>query len=220
MRDFYGRKISRRIDSDRVTKLRDFEFFLDESTINSKIKLVKEKFNEFNLEIGFGTGCNLINAAEKSKECCFFGCDPFVNGSIKLFKVIKEKGLTNIYFSNLDFYNFARFLKKIKIKNFYILFPDPWPKQKHKKRRLINKRFVERLVSICEEESSVYILTDDTDYLSQISFCFENEKTFKLINNEIDFLKNESSPIYSTKYYNRAVIKKMKIFSLLFNYKN
>ena len=98
MRNFYGRRISRRIDNDKIGELKKSDYFLDRSKIQSKINLVKKKFNHFSLEIGFGMGCNLINQAAKSRGTCFLGCDPFLNGAIKLFKAINETRLDNIFF--------------------------------------------------------------------------------------------------------------------------
>ena len=220
MRNFYGRKISRRIDDSKIIELKNFEFFLDKSKIQSKIRLIKKKFNEFNLEIGFGMGCNLINEAASSRGTCFLGCDPFLNGSIKLFKAINETGLDNIFFSNLDFYTFAEYFKKIKFKNFFILFPDPWPKNKHKKRRLINKKFVKKLITMSDNESSIFILTDDKEYLSQINFVFGNGNSFKLLDNNNQFFLSQKYPTHFTKYYKRASSRNMKINSLIFKYKN
>jgi len=220
MRNFYGRRTSRKIDYKKISELKHSHFFLDKLRLQSKIKFIKKKFNKFNLEIGFGMGCNLINEATRSREECFLGCDPFLNGSIKLFKAINETGLDNIFFSNLDFYNFAEYLKQIKIKNFFILFPDPWPKTKHKKRRLINKKFVKKLITMSDVGSSIFILTDDKEYLSQINFYFENENSFKLLDDNKQFLLSQKYPTHFTKYYMRASSRNMGIHSLIFKYKN
>ena len=220
MRNFYGRKISRRIEDNKIRELKNFKFFLDNSKIQSKISLIQKSFNEFNLEIGFGMGCNLINEAARSRGTCFLGCDPYLNGSIKLLNAINETGLDNIFFSNLDFYNFAEYTKKIKFKNFFILFPDPWPKNKHKKRRLINKKFVKKLITMSAVGSRIFILTDDKEYLSQINFFFGNVNSFKILDNNNRFLLSQKYPTHYTKYYKRASLRNMRIYSLIFNYKN
>ena len=92
----------------------------------------------------------------------------------------------------------------MNFRRIFVLFPDPWPKKKHKKRRLINEEFVENLNKITLKNSQVYIATDDDDYSNQISNVFLNQKTFKLILQTTDNQSFEDYKIYHTKYFWKA----------------
>ena len=153
---------------------------MNQKNIKLKIKEIKPLFNFFNLEIGFGNGDNIIYQAQNNEKDCFLGCDPFLNGSIKLMKKTEKNKFKNLYFSNLDFKNFYEYIKKVKLSKIFILFPDPWPKKKHKKRRLINSEFVRKISSICKIKSLIYVSTDDQDYQREILEIFFKEKIFKI----------------------------------------
>ena len=220
MKEFYGRKISRRISPKDIEDLNDSEFFLNQKNIKLKIKEIKSLFNCFNLEIGFGNGDNIIYQAQKNEKDCFLGCDPFLNGSIKLMKKTEKNKFKNLYFSNLDFKNFYEYIKKVKFSKIFILFPDPWPKKKHKKRRLINSEFVRKISSICKVKSLIYVSTDDQDYQREILEIFFKEKRFKISPISIDKDFSERFNISKTKYFKRAQNSERKSFMTIFKYKN
>ena len=220
MRGFYGRKISKRINAKEVQDLNKSKFFLNEDNIEFKLKKIKSLFSCFNLEIGFGNGDNIIYQAQKNIKDCFLGCDPFLNGSVKLRQKTEKCECNNLYFSNLDFKSFYGYIKKIKFNKIFILFPDPWPKKKHKKRRLINSNFVKKISSISTITSSIYVSTDDEDYQKQILECFFKEKIFKISPTKINTDISKRFDITATKYFKRAQNLKSKSFLTIFKYKN
>ena len=219
MLNFYGRKYPRKIKNDQLKSLNDFEFFLDKNKIkrfNAKIK----KFKSFNLEIGFGGGENLFAQSQKNISDLFLGCDPYLSGSLKLEKLISEYGLKNLFFTNLDFLELFKFLKCITFKKIIILFPDPWPKKRHKKRRLINSNFVDLLELITSDETKIIVATDHEDYLNQILYVFYKSKSFILSTKFIEYEVCFFFDISLTKYYKKAKKNKKKIYFLLFEKKN
>ena len=219
MLNFYGRKYPRNIKNDQLKSLNDFEFFLDINKIkrfNAKIK----RFKSFNLEIGFGVGENIFAQSQKNKNDLFLGCDPYLSGSLKLKKNIKEYGLKNLFFTNLDFLELFKFLKGIIFKKIIILFPDPWPKKRHKKRRLINSYFVDLIELISFDETKIIVATDHEDYLNQILYVFYKSKSFLLSTKVIGYEVGFSFDIFLTNYYKKAKKNKKKVYFLLFEKKN
>ena len=111
------------------------------------------------------------------------------------------------------------FLKGITFKKIIILFPDPWPKKRHKKRRLINSEFVNLLELITFDKTKIIIATDHHDYLNQILYEFHKSKNFKLstevINNEVE--TNFGIPL--TKYHTKAKKSNKEVYFLLFEKK-
>ena len=157
---------------------------------------------------------------KKKKKDLFLGCDPYLSGSFNLRKDIKIHGLKNLFFTSLDFLELFVFLKGITFKKIIILFPDPWPKKRHNKRRLINSEFVNLLESITFDKTKIIIATDHHDYLNQILYEFYKSKHFKLSTEVINYEVEANFGIPLTKYYTKAKKSNKEVYFLLFEKKN
>ena len=219
MLNFYGRRYSRSIKNDQLKSLDDFKFFLDKKKIK-KFKTKIKNFENFNLEVGFGGGENIFSQSLKNDRDLFLGCDPYLRGSLNLKKNIRAYGLKNLFFTNLDFSELAKFLKGITFKKIIILFPDPWPKKRHKKRRLINFNFVNFLDLISFEKTKIIVATDHEDYLNQILYEFFKSKFFALSTEVVGYEIESYFDISPTKYQKKAKKNKKKVYFLLFEKKN
>ena len=218
MLNFYGRRYPRNIKNDQLKKLYDFRFFLDKSKIKT-FKTKIKKFETFNLEIGFGVGENIFAQSVKNDKDLFLGCDPYLSGSFNLKKDIKTFGLKNLFFTNLGFLELFEFLKNNIFKKIIILFPDPWPKKRHKKRRLINSNFVSLLKLITFEKTKIIVATDHEDYLNQILYEFYKSKSFELSTEVTGYEIYTCFDISSTKYYKKAKKSNKRVYFLLFEKK-
>ena len=218
MLNFYGRKYPRNIKGDQLKKLYDFKFFLDKSKIKTFETKIK-KFETFNLEIGFGVGENIFAQSVKNDKDLFLGCDPYLSGSFNLKKDIKTFGLKNLFFTNLGFLELFEFLKSTIFTKIVILFPDPWPKKRHKKRRLINSSFVSLLELITFEKTKIIVATDHEDYLTQILYEFYKSKSFELSTEVIGYEVYTRFDISLTKYHMKAKKSNKRVYFLLFEKK-
>ncbi len=117
------------------------------------------------LEIGFGNGEHLAKYASVNPNTICLGAEPYMNGVASLLKSIHEESLENIRIYNDDV---RKLLSKFPAKFFdkvFIICPDPWPKQKQKKRRLINSDFIKLLF---KNTKQIIIVTDHLDYAKWI----------------------------------------------------
>ncbi len=204
MLPFYGRRLSRKTKRFNSFDLESYEFFFNEMNFSdAKKKLVKD-FKNINLEIGFGKGENLIFQSQIKKKDIFLAIDPFISGGLELKKNIEIFKISNIFFSNVTFSQFFEIAGGVNFKKIFILFPDPWPKKKHKKRRLINEEFVKNLDKITLKHSEILIATDDEDYSNQILKSFSKLNLFKLLLKTSDNQIFEDYKIYPTKYFRKA----------------
>lgn len=204
---FFGRSKSRALSKSKkffyVNHKNDFLVNFEE------IKLVKDK--NFILEIGFGLGENLLFQATKYPENYFIGIDPFINGVANVVQKAKELNLNNISILDtpvqkvLD--NFSdNFFSKV-----FVLFPDPWMKNKQKKRRLLNYLFLEKILKKMRTKSTLIFATDDQDYFNFVI------KEVSLLRKRIDAFKYSlcnKHPIADTKYSNKANKLKKDIYFL------
>jgi len=117
------------------------------------------------LEIGFGAGEHLADAAERSPEIGFIGCEVFENGIARLLSEIERRSLGNIRIFADDARLLLAALTPRSIDRVFILFPDPWPKRRHHKRRIVSGETLDALASVMTDGAELRLATDDADYL-------------------------------------------------------
>ena len=219
MTNFYGRKIPRGAGKEEIKQLFNCSYFFHkEKKIDLRRNLLS--FSRLNLEIGFGSGENLINSAQERSDEIFIGCDPYLRGSLLLRKKIESMNIKNVILTNLSFLELFEYIKNIYFKKILILFPDPWPKKRHLKRRLINKNFLTLLDQISNQQTDIIISTDNVDYQNQILYLFYLNKNF-IPSTEIFGKKLFNYfGLKETKYYQKAKKSKNKSYFFLFNKRN
>jgi tRNA (guanine-N7-)-methyltransferase len=120
------------------------------------------------LEIGFGGGEHLAHIASLHNDIHMVGCEPYVNGISGLLKYVEVTNAQNIRVYNDDVRELlARFPDQF-LERVYILYPDPWPKARHHKRRLIQKPLLDMLARVMKPDAELRIATDWDDYATWI----------------------------------------------------
>ncbi len=117
------------------------------------------------LEIGFGAGEHLAWQAAHHARVGLLGAEHFVNGVAGLLRLIEEQGLANIRLLQGDGRDLIAVLPPASIGRCFALFPDPWPKARHHKRRLIQGPFLDRLAEVMKDGAELRLATDHRDYL-------------------------------------------------------
>lgn len=118
------------------------------------------------LEIGFGAGEHLAALAEARRETGFIGCEAFANGIAKMLGEIERRELDNIRLFADDARLLVAALPPASIDRVFILFPDPWPKPRHKKRRIVSTETLKELARIMTDAAELRLATDDVGYFS------------------------------------------------------
>ncbi len=116
------------------------------------------------LEIGFGGGEHLVAQARANPNIGFIGCDPFFEGVGKLLSQIEAEGLSNIRIFPGDANRLITALPGVCLGKVFALFPDPWPKKRHHKRRLVNKGFLNSLARTMCDDATFHFSTDHDEY--------------------------------------------------------
>ena len=104
--------------------------------------------DDVHLEIGFGGAEHLIARAKANPRLGFIGAEPFINGMAKALAAIDEEGLANIRLHHADAVALLDWLPARSLGRVDLLYPDPWPKRRHWKRRFINAENIARLEQI------------------------------------------------------------------------
>ncbi len=117
------------------------------------------------LEIGFGGGEHLLARAAVSSETGYLGAEPFVNGVAKLLAGIHAHDLQNIRIHHDDARDLMEWLAPASITGVDILYPDPWPKSRHHKRRFIRTSTIAELGRIMRPGAELLFASDIEDYV-------------------------------------------------------
>ena len=127
-----------------------------------------EIFNNTNpviMEIGFGMGHATVEIAKNNPEINYIGSEVHVPGVGRLLSEIKKNNLNNLYIINHDAIEILEnMIPENSLNGFHIFFPDPWPKKKHHKRRLLTRPRTDLIASKLCENGYIYFATDWEEY--------------------------------------------------------
>lgn len=137
---------------------------------------------DINLELGAGHGHWLTSFSEKKEDELFLGIDLISKRVEKANQKIKKRNLENVLFLKAEAIELLQSLPSyISIKNCYIMYPDPWPKKRHHKRRLVNEYFLELLAFKCKNSSKLFFMTDHDQYFSWTKSKIHLSKFWSLV---------------------------------------
>jgi len=116
------------------------------------------------LEIGFGAGEHLAAQAAANPDIGLIGCEPFLNGVAGLLRQIDDRGLRNIRVHADDARDLLDRLPDASLGRVFILFPDPWPKTRHHRRRIVSTETLDCLARVMADGAELRLATDHTGY--------------------------------------------------------
>src|SRR4051812_9152600 len=116
------------------------------------------------LEIGFGGGEHLAAQARANPRTGFIGCEPFVNGMAKLLAIIEHEGLNNVRLWDQDATLLLPHLPDRCLDLAYLLYPDPWPKRRQRKRRFLSDEALTTFARLLRPGAELRFATDIDDY--------------------------------------------------------
>jgi len=119
------------------------------------------------LEIGFGGGEHLVHQAAQNPEVGLIGCEPFINGVAMLLGKVREADVSNLRLHPGDVRDLFDVLPDHAIARAFLLYPDPWPKKRHHRRRFVTPEFLAPLHRVLRPGAILRVATDIPDYVRQ-----------------------------------------------------
>ncbi len=119
------------------------------------------------LEIGFGGGEHLIHQAAHNPDIGIIGAEPYINGVAMLLGKIRRAGVENLAVHPGDARDLFDVLPDASISRAFLLYPDPWPKKRHHRRRFVTPEHLEPLARVLKPGSIFRVATDIPDYVRQ-----------------------------------------------------
>lgn len=130
------------------------------------------------MEIGFGGGEFLEKQVELHQDIGFIGCEPFINGVASFLYAMRKKNRSNIRLWVDDARLLLQNIESHSLGRVYILFPDPWPKRRHHKRRLISTPMLDLLAEKIRKGGELILATDHQDYAAWMLEHLEAHERF------------------------------------------
>jgi tRNA (guanine-N7-)-methyltransferase len=119
------------------------------------------------LEIGFGGGEHMVHMAETYPDTGIIGCEPFINGVAMLIGKVRAAGVSNLAIHPGDVRDLFDVLRPASIDRAFLLYPDPWPKKRHHRRRFVTPEHLEPLADVLKPGAIFRVATDIPDYVRQ-----------------------------------------------------
>jgi len=169
------------------------------------------------LDIGFGAGETIISIAQQKKDVSLLGAEVYLSGIGNVLSKADKFNLGNIRVVSQDVEDLLQ--DKIPNSSFDVIimfYPDPWPKRRHHKRRLIKKEFIELLNKKLKPNGIFYFKTDWKDYFNEVNFLLEDPNWEELSIKDIEeYLRDipqtsfEKKAIKANRSLNTKIVKKV-----------
>ena len=179
---------------------------INKDAISIKIKKIDPlKYNIIDIGAGYGESTLAISKNYSSKQV--IACEKFIDGinNISEKKFLYSLNNISIFHGNVH-QLLDEYCQRNSISEIWILFPDPWPKKRHFKRRLINTNFFNKIRDFLKKDAIIHIASDSKSYISNILISIHQvKKEFEWMNqnkNEWDYL---NMPLPQTKYFQKAL---------------
>ncbi|MEO1198340.1 MAG: tRNA (guanosine(46)-N7)-methyltransferase TrmB [Pseudomonadota bacterium] len=127
-------------------------------------RLFGQQITGLHLEIGFGAGEHLAHEASRAPDTGFIGAEPFLNGYAKMLGTIEEHNLTNVRLHHGDARDILERLAQESLDRVDLLYPDPWPKRRHRKRRFVGPDTLDQLAQALRPGGLFRFASDIADY--------------------------------------------------------
>ncbi len=164
------------------------------------------------LEIGFGGAEHLLGQARANPDILLIGCEPFLEGVAKALDGIEGEGLRNVRLHAEDVRPLLDSLPDRLLDRVFVLFPDPWPKTRHHKRRLVSTATLDKLARLMRDGARLRIATDHMDYARWILFRGLRHPAFEWTAERVADWLDVPSDHVATRYQSKLLAGSRPVF--------
>ncbi|MBT4645331.1 MAG: tRNA (guanosine(46)-N7)-methyltransferase TrmB [Pelagibacteraceae bacterium] len=159
------------------------------------------------IDIGSGYGESVLEFAKLYNEKNIIACEKYIDGINKIAENVRKESLNNVYTFHGNAHKFLdKYCSPKSISEVWILFPDPWPKKRHHKRRLVDVDLFYKLKNFLKNNGTVNIATDSKSYISEILKCiYEVKSDYIWINQNKKEWDYSNLNLPNTKYFQKAL---------------
>ena len=185
-----------------------------ENKLTNFSDLFKNKNSELILEIGFGMGTSTAEIAKSNLNKNYIAIEVHSPGVGNLLKLIQESDIRNLKIIQHDAVEVLNvMIKNDSLDGIHIFFPDPWPKKRHHKRRLIQSNLLKLIAQKIKKSGYLHIATDWEEYALWIIDLLDKEELLQKTSDDF-FKKPDYRPL--TKYENRGINLGYKVWDVVY----
>jgi len=171
---------------------------LDSPTDRLDLQKIFGRKVPLHVDLGCGDGSFLCALAQRMPDKNFLGIERLLNRVRTSAR--KAAGLENVRLLRMESLYAVRYLLPAEsVERFYLLFPDPWPKRRHHRRRIVTPHFLGSVHAALRKNGSIYIATDDVDYFGKIEEIAESNSGFAIGDADADLPQSKFGRIFREK---------------------
>lgn len=168
--------------------------------LKGPLELFDAKVSQLWLEIGFGGGEHVSAQAKANPDAGIMASEVFIEGIAKCLSDIDDMGLQNVRLWDEDARELVNLLPDTCLYRVFILFPDPWPKKRHQKRRIIQPDFLRELSRVMKPGARLRFATDVRSYADEALTIFLAEPSFEWLAKTADDWRTPPPDHFRTRY--------------------
>lgn len=208
-RNLYGRRKGPKLRDNRAILMRErlshYAALPDETAEKIDIEALFPGISELWLEVGFGAGEHVAAQASANPSIGLLACEHYLNGVASCLSHLEKGGLNNVKLHNGDARDLMDRLPDGSISRVFLLYPDPWPKARHHKRRFISAENLAAFARVMRDGAILRVASDIPDYidwtLDHVAACPE----FKLLGDPSTQFREPWSDWPGTRYEAKAL---------------
>lgn len=206
--NFYGRKLGRLslLAKDLLQNLLPAYALTKSDFQNDNFHTITKPFKEINLEVGFGSGDFLWQVAQLHPEDFYLGVEVFQSGIATLLAKLQNKELKNLKIYPNSLYDILDLLPVSYFNNIYVLFPDPWFKLRHHKRRIINSHNLQTFAKILKPNGTLVVASDIAEYITwSVEYLQKGGWQIEMYSSSRLMVGNDAKDHLKTRYEEKAM---------------
>ena len=220
IKTFFGRRkgkgMSKAKEDLLSTRMKDFEVILPTKGKMNFSKLFEFTPKKIIFEIGYGDGEHIVNMALKNPDVAFIGTEVFMNGNASILRKIIDNNIKNIRIFPDDVNLLFPFIPSDIFDTIFVLYPDPWPKNRNEERRMINKNNVKLFADFLKKGGNLFVASDHPVYIPWVLFVMKNQDFFTWTVLKSSDFTNPPSNWETTRYEQKAIAENRKPIYLNF----
>lgn len=185
-----------------------------DGTYKTKIKEYFGNDNDIHIEVGTGMGQFITTLAKQNPHINYVGIEIEKNVLIRVLEKVLEEGLTNVRLLLYDANLLDEYFNKDEVSKIYLNFSDPWPKNRHEKRRLTYKSFLKQYKSILKDDGVLQFKTDNRGLFEYSLVSLNNFKT-EFLEVNLDLHADEDEDNIRTEYEEKFSQKGFNIYKIV-----
>ena len=223
IKTFFGRRKGKGMSKAKedliATRMSEFKITLPKNGKIDFTNLFNFKPSKYVFEIGYGDGEHLVNMALKNPDIAFIGTEVFLNGNASILRKIIDNDIKNIRIFPDDVNLLFPYIPDEIFSTIFVLYPDPWPKNRNEERRMINQNNIKLFYKFLVKNGNLFVASDHPVYIPWVLLVMQNQDFFTWTAKKSSDFTVPPNDWETTRYEQKAIFENRKPIYLNFQKK-